>query len=62
MLFSYFPFVFEGRILVRIVSVPDHCLSVYFDPRVLNTDLFLSNSFDEPYRKDRTNDGGGVKR
>ena len=28
--FSYFPFGFEGRICDLIVSVPDHCLSVYF--------------------------------
>ena len=27
--FSYFPFVFEGRIWDLIVSVPDHCLSFY---------------------------------
>ena len=27
--FSYFPFGFEGRMLVLIVSVPDHCLSFY---------------------------------
>ena len=29
--FSYFPFGFEGRISDLIVSVPDHCLSFYFD-------------------------------
>ena len=28
--FSYFPFGFEGRIWDLIVSVPDHCLSLYF--------------------------------
>ena len=28
--FSYFPFGFEGRIWNLIVSVPDHCLSFYF--------------------------------
>ena len=28
--FSYFPFDFEGRMWDLIVSVPDHCLSVYF--------------------------------
>ena len=28
--FSYFPFGFEGKIWDLIVSVPDHCLSVYF--------------------------------
>ena len=28
--FSYFPFGFEGKIWDPIVSVPDHCLSVYF--------------------------------
>ena len=27
--FSYFPFRFEGRMWDLIVSVPDHCLSVY---------------------------------
>ena len=26
--FSYFPFGFEGRMWDRIVSVPDHCLSL----------------------------------
>ena len=30
-LFSYFPFGFEGRIWDLIVSVPDHCLSFYFE-------------------------------
>ena len=29
--FRYFPFGFEGRIWDLIVSVPDHCLSFYFD-------------------------------
>ena len=29
--FSYFPFGFEGRMWALIVSVPDHCLSFYFD-------------------------------
>ena len=29
--FNYFPFGFEGRIWDLIVSVPDHCLSFYFD-------------------------------
>ena len=29
--FMYFPFGFEGRIWDLIVSVPDHCLSFYFD-------------------------------
>ena len=29
--FSCFPFGFEGRIWDLIVSVPDHCLSFYFD-------------------------------
>ena len=28
---SYFPFGFEGRIWDLIVSVPDHCLSFYFE-------------------------------
>ena len=27
--FSYFPFGFEGRVWDLIVSVPDHCLSLY---------------------------------
>ena len=30
--FSYFPFGFEGRMWDLIVSVPDHCLSFYFEP------------------------------
>ena len=29
--FIYFPFGFEGRIWDLIVSVPDHCLSFYFE-------------------------------
>ena len=29
--FSSFPFGFEGRIWDLIVSVPDHCLSFYFE-------------------------------
>ena len=29
--FSYFPFGFEGRMWDLIVSVPDHCLSFYFE-------------------------------
>ena len=29
--FSYFPFGFEGGMWDLIVSVPDHCLSFYFD-------------------------------
>ena len=28
--FSYFPFGFEGRMWDLGVSVPDHCLSLYF--------------------------------
>ena len=32
----------------------------HFDNQVSTSDLFLSNSFDEPYRKDRTNHGGGL--
>ena len=29
--FSGFPFGFEGRMWDLIVTVPDHCLSFYFD-------------------------------
>ena len=29
--FSYFPFGFGGRMWDLIVSVPDHCLSFYFE-------------------------------
>ena len=29
--FNYFPFGFEGRMWDLIVSVPDHCLSFYFE-------------------------------
>ena len=32
--FSYFPFGFEGRIWDLIVSVPDHCLSFYFETKI----------------------------
>ena len=33
--FSYFPFGFGGRMWDLIVSVPDHCLSFYFDAGLL---------------------------
>ena len=33
--FSYFPFGFEGRMWDLIISVPDHCLSFYFDRNFL---------------------------
>ena len=29
------------------------------DQQIMNDSLFLSDSFDKPYRKDRTNHGGG---
>ena len=32
-MYLVFPFGFEGRIWDLIVSVPDHCLSFYFDPK-----------------------------
>ena len=32
-------FVFEGRMWDLIVSVPDHCLSFYFDAFVLGNEL-----------------------
>ena len=34
--FSYFPLGFEGRIWDLIVSVPDHCLSFYFEKQVFS--------------------------
>ena len=37
--FSYFPFGFEGGIWDLIISVPDHCLSFYFD--LLVAEFFL---------------------
>ena len=37
----YFPFGFEGRIWDLIVSVPDHCLSFYFDLAVETGVLIL---------------------
>ena len=49
--FSYFPLGFEGRLWDLIVSVPDHCLSFYFEKktpanltRVPTTYLFLPRS------------------
>ena len=36
--FSYFPFGFQGRIWDLIVSVPDHCLSFYFEKDLNNKD------------------------
>ena len=41
--FSYFPFGFEGRIWDLTVSVPDHCLSFYFDRLPFNRWLKLFN-------------------
>ena len=36
------------------------CFSeTHLDQQIMNDSLFLSDSFDEPYRKDRTNHGGG---
>ena len=34
--YTYFPFGFEGRMWDLIVSVPDHCLSFYFEPGYKN--------------------------
>ena len=39
--FSYFPFGFEGRIWDLIVSVPDHCLSFYFDMKAFLGQILL---------------------
>ena len=36
--FSYFPFGFEGRMWDLIVSVPDHCLSIYLVPNRLDAE------------------------
>ena len=35
--FSYFPFGSEGRVWDLIVSVPDHCLSFYFEAKIANS-------------------------
>ena len=35
--FSCFPFGFEGRLWDLIVSVPDHCLSFYFERKSSET-------------------------
>ena len=40
--FSYFPFGFEGRIWDLIVSVPDHCLSFYFNSFMPLTDQSIT--------------------
>ena len=41
--FSYFPFGFEGRIWDLIASVPDHCLSFYFEiSDIPSTDIILT--------------------
>ena len=49
--FSYFPFGFEGRMWDLIVSVPDHCLSFYFERLSPNfiadaTNWFLNSMLD----------------
>ena len=43
--FCYFPFGFEGRMWDLIVSVPDHCLSFYFDSKDLNLILVITFVF-----------------
>ena len=40
--FSYFPFGLEGRMWDLIVSVPDHCLSFYFENYRIAFKLHLS--------------------
>ena len=35
-MYCYFPFGFDGSMWDLVVSVPDHCLSFYFDP-IFNT-------------------------
>ena len=54
--FSYFPFGFEGRMWDLIVSVPDHCLSFYFDPicpktlcSLAPTPMMLHITFDQDW-------------
>ena len=39
--FCYFPFGFEGRMWDMFVSVPDHCLSFYFN--LASTDCRVYN-------------------
>ena len=39
--FSYFPFCLEGRMWNLIVSVPDHCLSFYFEVRYMGVPFEL---------------------
>ena len=39
--FNYFPIGFEGRIWDLIVSVPDHCLSLYFPFQSNNYEVFM---------------------
>ena len=41
--FSYFPFGFEGRIWDLIVSIPDHCLSFYFNIKPVYQEITLSS-------------------
>ena len=38
LLSTYFPFGLEGSIWDLIVSVPDHCLSFYFDRKANSVD------------------------
>ena len=40
--FSYFPFGFEGRMWDLIVSVPDHCLSFYFDNKRIQRCFYIT--------------------
>ena len=40
--FSYFPFGFEGRMWDLMVSVPDHCLFLYFKTYAPNSLKFYA--------------------
>ena len=50
-IYSCFPFGFEGRIWDLIVSVPDHCLCFYFDPKFfdLSTDVSFIHTGIKPF-------------
>ena len=56
--FSFFPFGFEGRMWDLIVSVPDHCLSFYFE---VNEKSVISNLKNQFYNPPNTPTGKGTQ-
>ena len=58
-MFGYFPFGFGGRVWGLIVSVPDCCLSFYFEG--VNFDLYFANRCPELRIYYLKKDSGGLR-